>query len=104
MNLNRITIIGNLTKDPELRTRPDGSHVANFSVATNRKWTKPDGSKGENTEFHDVVAWDFLADLSERLQKGNRVYVEGHVQSRSWEGADGQMNYRKEIIAENIIV
>jgi single-strand DNA-binding protein len=102
--VNHIVIVGNVVKDPDLRTTTNGSNVANFSVATNRRWKKADGTKGENTEFHDVVAWAFLADIASRIQKGERVYVEGHIQSRSWEGADGTKHYRKEIIAENVIL
>jgi len=104
LSLNRAQIIGHLTRDPELRTTPSGQSVANFSVATNRRWSGRDGEQQESTEFHDVVAWGKLAEIvGEYFKKGQRVYVEGRLQTRSWEAQDGSKRQRTEIIAENAI-
>ena len=104
-SLNRAQIIGNLTKDPEMRYTPNGQAVSNFSVATNRRWKNTDGTDGDATEFHDVVVWGKIAEtITPMLKKGGPVYVEGRLQTRSWEGQDGVKRYRTEIIAENIIV
>ncbi|MCL5782279.1 MAG: single-stranded DNA-binding protein [Patescibacteria group bacterium] len=102
MYLNKIFIIGNLTKDPETRALPSGSKVTSFGVATNRMFKNRDGAKQEMTEFHNVTAFDKLGELSgQYLRKGQQVLVEGRIQTRSWE-SDGQKKYRTEIIAENI--
>lgn len=104
LNLNRATIIGHVTGDPELRSTPNGQSVANFSVATNRRWTDNQGQDQEETEFHDIVTWGKLAEISsEILNKGNLVYIEGRLQTRSWEGQDGNKRQRTEIIASNVI-
>jgi len=104
LNLNRAQIIGNLTRDPELRYTPNGQAVTSFGVATNRRWTSKSGEQQEQTEFHDVVAWGKLAEIANQiLHKGNKAYIEGRLQTRSWESQDGQKRQRTEIIAENII-
>ena len=104
-SLNRATIIGYLTRDPELRTTPNGQSVANFGIATNRRWTDPAGQTQEASEFHDIVAWGKLAEIvSTYLHKGDRAYLEGRLQTRSWEGQDGVKRYRTEIVAENLIM
>lgn len=103
-SLNRATIIGNLTRDPELRYTPNGQTVASFSVATNRRWTNPQGETQDATEFHEIVVWGKLAELSQQiLTKGKRAYVEGRLQTRSWDAPDGSKRQRTEIVAENII-
>lgn len=105
MNLNKAMIIGNLTRDPEIRTTPSGQTVANFSVATNRIWTNTQGQKQEAVEYHNVVAWGKLAEIcGQYLGKGRKVYVEGRLQTRDWEGQDGIKRYRTEIVAENMIM
>jgi len=104
LNLNRATIIGHLTRDPELRNIPSGQAVANFSVATNRRWTNREGEQQEETEFHDVVVWGKLAEIAAQvLAKGQLAYVEGRLQTRSWEAQDGTPRQRTEIIADNLI-
>lgn len=103
-SLNRATIIGHLTRDPELRTTPNGQNVANFSVATNRRWTDASGQSQEAAEFHDIVAWGKLAEIaSTLLHKGERAYVEGRLQTRNWEAQDGSRRTKTEIVAENLI-
>lgn len=102
MYLNKIQIIGNVTKDPEVKALPTGTKVANFSVATNRVWKDKDGAKKEEVEFHNVVAFGVHADLIEKyVKKGSQLYVEGRLQTRSWE-TDGKKNYRTEIVMENM--
>lgn len=105
-SLNRATIIGNATRDPEMRYTPNGQAVCSFGVATNRRWTNRDtGELQEQVEFHDVVAWGKLAEnISQMVKKGGPVYVEGRLQTRQWEGQDGAKRQRTEIIASNIIV
>jgi single-strand DNA-binding protein len=105
MNLNKVMIIGNLTRDPELRSTPNGTNVVSFSVATNYVWKDQAGQKQEKAEFHNIVAWRKLADIcGQYLRKGSKVYLEGRLQTRDWEGQDGVKRYRTEIIADNMIM
>lgn len=105
MDLNRATIIGRLTRDPELRSLPSGRSVASFSVATNRQWTDPNGQKQKQVEYHNIVVWSKLAETaSQYLHKGSRVYVEGHLQTREWTGQDGAKRSRTEIVCDNFIM
>lgn len=105
MNLNRAMIIGNLTRDPEIRTTPNGQTVANFGVATNHSWTDSSGQRQEKAEFHNIVAWGKLAEIcSQYLGKGRKVYIEGRLQTRDWEGQDGTKRNRTEIVCENMIM
>lgn len=106
LNLNRAQILGNLTKDPEMRYTPNGQAVASFTVATNRKWKGRDGgADGEDTQYHDIVVWGKQAEaITPMLKKGAPAFVEGRLQTRSWEGQDGVKRYKTEIVAENIIV
>lgn len=103
-SLNRATIIGNLTKDPEVRTLPSGQVICSFSVATNRRWKDKDGNQKEDTQYHDVSIWGRLGELaSSMLTKGKKVYVEGRLQTSSWEGNDGAKRSKTEIVAESFI-
>lgn len=105
MNLNKVMIIGNLTRDPEVRNTPTGQTVASFSVATNLIWTDQSGQRQEKVEFHNIVAWRRLAEIcGQYLRKGSKVYIEGRLQTRDWTGQDGIKRYRTEIIAENMIM
>lgn len=105
MSLNRATIIGNLTRDPEIRTTNNGQNVATFGVATNYSWTDTTGQKQERAEFHNIVAWGKLADIcGQFLGKGRKVYIEGRLQTREWEGQDGAKRNRTEIITETMIM
>lgn len=104
-SLNRVQLIGNLTRDPELRYTPQGTGVCTFGLATNRNWTTDGGEKKEDTEFHKIVAWNKLAELcSQLLTKGRKVYVEGRISSRSWTGQDGQQRNTTEIVIEDMII
>lgn len=103
MNLNKVFIIGRLTADPQVRTTPSGMEVATFGVATNRNWTDKSGEKKEATEFHNLVVWGKQAGIVRQfLTKGSTIFVEGRLQTRSWEGKDGQSRRTTEIIAERI--
>src|SRR3989338_1680526 len=105
MDLNKVMLIGRLTRDPEIRTTHNGTNVASFSVATGFSWTDQQGQKKEQTEFHNVVAWRKLADIiGQYLKKGSQVYLEGRLTTRSWEGQDGKKNYRTEIVVDNMIM
>ncbi|MEZ4102962.1 MAG: single-stranded DNA-binding protein [Candidatus Paceibacterota bacterium] len=102
MYLNKVMLIGNLTRDPEIKAIPSGMKVTNFSIATNRVWKDKDGSKKESTEFHNIVVFGRQAEtVAQYMKKGSSIMVEGRLQTRSWE-ADGKKNYRTEIIADNI--
>src|SRR3989338_4982365 len=104
-SLNSATIIGNLTREPEVRQIPSGQSVCSFAVATNRSWASADGQKQEASEFHNIVAWGKLAEIcAQYLNKGRKVYIEGRLQTRDWEGQDGVRRYRTEIVAENLII
>lgn len=103
-SINKAIIIGNLTRDPEMRYTPDGQAVTTFGVATNRRWTSKDGEQKEDAEFHNLVAWGKLAEIcSQLLKKGRRVYVEGRLQTRSWEGKDGVNRSRTEIVIGDMV-
>ncbi|MBI2506592.1 MAG: single-stranded DNA-binding protein [Candidatus Colwellbacteria bacterium] len=103
MNLNKVFVAGRLTADPELRTTPGGAHVISFSVATNRVWTDRNNQRKEETEFHNIVAWGRQAEVvSQFLKKGSLILIEGRLQTRSWEGKDGQTRRTTEIVAERV--
>ncbi|MBI3913680.1 MAG: single-stranded DNA-binding protein [Chloroflexi bacterium] len=103
--LNRAQIIGNLGRDPEMRYTPNGKPVTSFTVAVSRTWVKPEGDRAEKTEWFNVVAWDRLAEIcSQHLGKGSLVYVEGRLETRSWETDNGQKHYRTEIVANEVIM
>ncbi len=105
MDLNKVMLIGRLTADPESRTTPQGQIVANFSIATNRVWKDQQGTQQDRTEFHNIVAWRKLAEIcAQYLKKGRQIYIEGHLQTRSWDGQDGKKNYRTEVVADNMIM
>ena len=104
-SLNKAMLIGNLTRDPELRYTPAGTAVCSFGLATNRGWTTEAGEKREEAEFHRIVAWNKLAELcSQLLAKGRKVYVEGRLQTRSWQGQDGNQRTSTEIVIEDMII
>lgn len=104
-SLNRVQLIGNLTRDPELRYTPNGTAVCSFSIATNRTWKTEAGEKREETEFHRIVAWNKLAELcSQFLTKGRKVYVEGRLTTRSWTGQDGNQRTTTEIVIQDMIL
>ena len=102
--LNKVMLIGNLGADPEMRYTANGNAVTTFNLAVNRNWTSSDGGRKEETEWFTVVSWDKLAEtVSQFLQKGRRAYVEGRLQTRSWEGQDGQKRYKTEVVANTVL-
>jgi single-strand DNA-binding protein len=103
MYINKALIYGNLTRDPELKSLPSGSQVAEFSVATNRVWKDKNGAKQESVDFHNIVLFGKQAELAKQyLHKGNGVFIEGRIQTRSWEGDDKVKRYRTEIVADRL--
>ncbi len=104
-SLNKVQLIGNLTRDPELRYTPNGKAVCSFGIATNRYWTTENGEKKEEADFHSIVAWGKLAEIcSQFLAKGRKAYVEGRLQTRSWTGQDGIQKSRTEVVIDDMIL
>ncbi|MFH1187562.1 MAG: single-stranded DNA-binding protein, partial [bacterium] len=106
MNLNKAMIIGNLTRDPEVKTIPSGQTLANFSVATSFVWKDAQtGEQKSQVEYHNIVAWRRLGEIcGQYLRKGSKVYIEGRLQTRTWDDQSGVKHYRTEINAENMIM
>ncbi len=105
MDLNKVMLIGRVTQDPEVRTTPNGTSVANFSIATNLTWVDKQGQKQDKAEFHNIVAWRKLAEIcGQYLRKGSKIYLEGRLETRSWEDQSGVRKYRTEVIADNMIM
>jgi single-strand DNA-binding protein len=103
--LNKVMIIGNLGRDPEMRYTPGGKPVTSFSLASSRSWIAPDGERHEETEWFNVVTWGNLAEICQQhLVKGQQVYVEGRLQTRGWEDDNGQRHFRTEVVANEMII
>ncbi len=103
MFFNKAIIIGNVTRDPEIKALPSGAKVTSFSVATNRVWKDQTGAKKEQSDFHNIVVFGKQADIvAQYVKKGSMLLVEGRIQTRSWEGTDGKKNYRTEIVADRV--
>ena len=103
MFLNKAIIIGNLTRDPEMKALPSGVQVTTFGVATNRVWKDKNGAKQESADFHNIVVFGLQAEtVAQYLRKGSSVLVEGRMQTRSWDGPDGKKNYRTEVVADRV--
>lgn len=104
-SINKVIIVGNLTREPEMRQTPSGQPVTTFGVATNRSWVTKDGREQTTAEFHEVVAWARLAELcAQYLHKGKLVYIEGYLKTRSWDLPDGTKRFKTEIIVEDMIM
>lgn len=105
MDLNKVMIIGRVVRDPETRTIPSGQMVASFAVATNRQWADQSGQKQEKAEFHNIVVWRKLAEICQQyVKKGMKIYIEGRLETRSWDDPQGVKKYRTEIVAQNMIM
>ena len=103
MNVNKVLLVGNLTRDPEMRSLPSGQAVVNFGIATNRVWKDKEGQKQQQAEFHNVVAFGKTGELVHQyMKKGNSMYVEGRLQTRTWDAQDGSKRSKTEVVAENI--
>ena len=105
-SLNKVMLIGNLTRDPNLRFTPNGTAVCSFGLATNRSWTPSDGGeKQEKVEYHNIVAWSKLAEIcGQLLHKGDKVYVEGRLQTREWKSDDDQERKITEVVIDNMML
>ncbi len=104
-SLNKVQLIGNLTRDPELKYTPTGAAVCTVSLATNRSWTTDTGEKKDEADFHRLVAWNKLAEIcGQLLKKGRKVYVEGRLSTRSWQDKDGQTKYMTEVVLSDMIL
>ena len=105
MSLNRVELIGNLTKDPEVRVFQNGNSMCAFSVATNRSYKTDDGEKKDIPEFHNLVVFGKMVDICEKyLRKGSKVWIEGRLQTRSWETKEGEKRYTTEIVLQELIM
>ena len=104
-SLNKVMLIGNLTRDPELKYTPSGTGVCTFGLATNREWTDSTGQKQEGAEFHRIVAWGKLGEIcSQLMSKGRKVYVEGRLQTRAWKSQDGADRQVTEVVIDEMIL
>lgn len=104
-SINKIILIGNVTRDPELKQTTSGQPIATFGVATNRDWTTHDGQRHTSSEFHEVVAWSKLAEICGKyIKKGKLVYIEGYLKTRSWDTPEGTKRYRTEIVINDLIM
>jgi len=104
-SLNKVQLIGNLTRDPELKYTPAGTGVCTFGLATNREWTDSSGQKQEGAEFHRIVAWGKLGEIcSQLMSKGRKVYVEGRLQTRAWKSQDGADRQVTEVVIDEMIL
>lgn len=105
MDLNKVMLIGRCAQDPEVRTTPSGAPVTSFSLATGFVWTDQQGQKQERTEWHNIVAWRKLAEIcGQYLRKGSKIYIEGRLETRSWDDQSGVKKYKTEVIADNMIM
>src|SRR5512147_3143760 len=104
-SLNKVMLIGNLTRDAEIRYTPQGTAVCTFGLTTNKNWTTEGGEKKEDAEFHNLVAWNKLAEIcAQLLKKGRKVYVEGRLSTRSWQGQDGSQKQRTEVVISDMVI
>ena len=103
-SVNKVILIGNLTRDPELKQTQSGQPLATFGIATNRTWTNSNGERQNSTEFHELVAWARLADFaSQHLRKGKLIYIEGYLKTRSWDTPEGVKKFKTEIVVKDMI-
>lgn len=104
-SVNRVTLLGNVTRDPELKATTSGQAVATFGLATNRNWKDVSGEKRSLPEYHNLVAWGGLAEFcSQYIKKGKPLYIEGYLKTRSWDGPEGAKIFRTEIVVENVVL
>ncbi|MBI4235321.1 single-stranded DNA-binding protein [Candidatus Peregrinibacteria bacterium] len=104
-SVNKVIIIGNLTRDPEMRQTPNGQNVTTFGLATNRQWMTKEGEKKNSAEFHECVAWARLAEIcAQYIKKGNLIYVEGYLKTRSWDSPEGIKKFKTEIVVQDMII
>jgi single-strand DNA-binding protein len=103
-DLNKVILIGNIGRDPDIRHTDKGNAISTFSLATNSNWVDRDGVRSEKTEWHSIVAWNRLAEICNQIiRKGDQIYIEGRLRTRSWEGENGESHHRTEVITEQMI-
>jgi len=104
-SVNKVILIGNLTRDPQLRETTNGQKICTFGLATNRDWVTTQGERQNSTEFHELVAWSKLADLCQQhLKKGKLIYIEGYLKTRSWDSDEGVKKFKTEIVVQDMIM
>lgn len=104
-SINKVLLIGNLTRDPELKNTPQGQPIVTFGIATNREWVTSDKEKKSLAEFHNIVAWGKLAEICNQfLKKGRLIYIEGYLKTRSWDNENGTKSFRTEVVASDMII
>lgn len=104
-SVNKVILIGNLTRDPEMRQTPNGQQVCTFGIATNRQWVAKDGGKHNSAEFHELVAWARLAEIcGSYLKKGKLIYIEGYLKTRAWDTPEGIRRHKTEVIIQDMIM
>ena len=104
-SLNKVQLIGNMTRDPEMKYTPAGTAVCTFGIATNRSWTTETGEKKEDADFHNIVAWNKLAEIcAQLLKKGRKIYVEGRLSTSTWDGPDGVKRNKTEVVISDMII
>jgi single-strand DNA-binding protein len=104
-SVNKVILLGNVTRDPELKSTPNGQSVCTFGIATNRVWKDANGEKQSLAEYHNLVAWGGLAEFAaQNVTKGKPMYIEGYLKTRSWESPEGQKLFRTEIVVENLVL
>lgn len=104
-SVNKVILIGNLTRDPDMRQTPNGQQVCTFGIATNRQWMAKDGGKHSSAEFHELVAWARLAEICGKyLKKGKLIYVEGYLKTRAWDTPEGIRRHKTEVIVQDMIM
>lgn len=104
-SVNKVILIGNLTRDPEVRQTPNGQSVTTFGIATNRDWVTRDGQRHTSSEYHEIVAWSRLAEIcGQYLKKGKLVYIEGYLKTRSWDTPEGVKKFKTEIVIQDMIM
>jgi single-strand DNA-binding protein len=104
-SVNKVILVGNLTRDPQIKSTPNGQTIATFGLATNRTWVTTDGEQKNSTEFHELVVWSKLAEIAANtLRTGKLIYVEGYLKTRSWDQEDGTKKYKTEVVVEDLII
>lgn len=104
-SVNKVILVGNLTRDPQIKSTPNGQTIATFGLATNRTWNTTDGEQKSSTEFHELVVWSKLAEIAaSTLKTGKLIYVEGYLKTRSWDQEDGTKKYKTEVVVEDLII
>ncbi|MBU1446452.1 single-stranded DNA-binding protein [Patescibacteria group bacterium] len=104
-SVNKVILVGNVTRDPQMKVTSNGQQMTTFGIATNRQWTTQDGGNHNSAEYHDVVAWSRLAELCEKyIKKGKFIYIEGYLKTRTWDDEQGAKRFRTEVVIQDMIM